>query len=85
MGNTIIDEVQLFYEDPLIYQPLNTVFKTNHVWDHSNTQNDMLWSYAKNNRVVSFMRVVDGTGVNACCLLRDAIVSPPPMCKHEYF
>jgi hypothetical protein len=93
MGNTesgdIREEVQIFYETDGETQdmdfPLDT-WTDKVPWEHDAClhKNEMLWSYAANNRIVVFMHLRRETDPTNLCDLRDCVVNPPPMRKDEY-
>jgi hypothetical protein len=84
MGNTpSLDEIQVFYDDEYEIKP-ELVRNTIEVSEIPVVNNEMLWSYAKNNVVVLFMHAKRGTGINAFCDLRHKTMTPEPMAEYEY-
>lgn len=92
MGNDItkeplLNEIHVFYDDDaddtdVIRDPTEIPGGVQQF--EPDTQNEMLWSYAKDNRIALFMHMRQGSNVESCCNLRDEIPHPPPMPKYEY-
>lgn len=80
-----MNDIQVFYDDD------DYVLTDEH--EHSPVKveqsefpdrNEMLWSYAKDNKIVMFMHMKPGSDIRACINLRQKIIYPTPMVDYEY-
>jgi hypothetical protein len=84
MGNTTnLDEIQVFYDEEyqINSEPTHDI---NEVGEIPILNNEMIWSYSKDNIVILFMLAKGGTGFNAFCDLRQKNTIPEPMAECEY-
>lgn len=77
------NDIQVFYDDyDYIINDEQPSSAERNIGAHD--QNEMLWSFAKDNRIALFMHVKPGSNTKTCCELRQKILHPEPMPEYEY-